>query len=115
MKNVIKNVKDFFNQKLDLINIETKSTYFPNKRYTLIISEENDSIFEKLEEMLSKHKDAGILISYKINKEVEKDAEKILKIYKDPVIVNATEEFMEDFEKMRITYSILLDFERKSD
>lgn len=37
MKNIIKNVKDFFNQKLDLINIETKSTYFPNKRYTMMI------------------------------------------------------------------------------
>lgn len=114
MKNIIKNVKEFFNQKLDLINIETKSTYFPNKRYTMMISEENNGIFEKLEEMLSKHKDAGILISYTINKEVEKDAEKILKIYKDPVIINATQEFMEDFDKMRTTYSILIDFQRKS-
>lgn len=114
MKNIMKNVKEFFNQKLNLINIETKSTYFPNKRYTMMISEENDNIFEKLEEMLVEYKTTGILSSYKINKEVEKDAEKILEIYKDPVIINATKEFMEDFEKMRITFSILLNSERKS-
>lgn len=64
--------------------------------------------------MLAEYKSSGILSGYTINKEAEKDAEKILKIYKDPVIINATQEFMEDFEKMRITFSILLDSERKS-